>query len=82
MLMLYCLETYYEHSHDQRVIDLMGRYFKFQSSVPDDKFLTHYWQKMRGVTIFTVYTGFTTGLVTRLCCNWRTRFTGARPTGN
>jgi hypothetical protein len=56
MVMLYCLETYYEHSHDARVIDLMTRYFKFQLSVPDEKFLTHYWQKMRGGdNLYSVY---------------------------
>jgi hypothetical protein len=56
MLMMYCLETYYEHSHDQRVIDLMTRYFQYQLTVPDDKFLTHYWQKMRGGdNLYSVY---------------------------
>jgi hypothetical protein len=48
MLMLYCLETYYEHSHDGRVIDLMARYFKYQFTIPDNRLLTHYWQRMRG----------------------------------
>ena len=48
MIMLFCLESYYEQSHDQRVLDLMTKYFKHQLSVPDDKLLTHYWQKMRG----------------------------------
>ena len=48
MLMLFCLQSYYEHSHDQRVLDLMTKYFKYQLGVPDQKFLTHYWQKMRG----------------------------------
>jgi hypothetical protein len=56
MLMLFCLQTYYEHSHDPRVTDLMSRYFKYQLSVPDDKFLTHYWQKMRGGdNLYSVY---------------------------
>lgn len=56
MLMMYSLETYYDHSHDPRVINLMTRYFKYQLSVPDDKFLTHYWQKMRGGdNLYSVY---------------------------
>src|SRR5208282_693164 len=56
MLMTYCLETYYEHSHDQRVIDLLTKYFKYQLTAPDDKFLTHYWQKMRGGdNLYSVY---------------------------
>ena len=48
MTMMFCLETYYEHSHDQRVIDLMTKYFKYHLSLPDEQLLTHYWQKMRG----------------------------------
>jgi hypothetical protein len=56
MLMLYCLETYHEHSHDQRVLDLMTKYFRYQLSIPDDKFLTHSWQKMRGGdNLYSVY---------------------------
>jgi hypothetical protein len=48
MIMLYCLQSYYEYSGDQRVIDLMTNYFKFQMTVPDDKFLAPYWQRIRG----------------------------------
>ena len=50
MIMLYCLQSYYEYSNDERVIDLMTRYFKFQSEVPDSIFLSkkHYWQRIRG----------------------------------
>jgi hypothetical protein len=48
MLMLYCLQTYYERTSDSRVIDLMTKYFHYQLTVPDEKFLTHYWQRMRG----------------------------------
>lgn len=48
MIMLFCLQSYYEHTGDKRVIELMTRYFKYQLSVPDNEFLTHYWQKMRG----------------------------------
>ncbi|HUC83699.1 MAG TPA: beta-L-arabinofuranosidase domain-containing protein [Candidatus Acidoferrales bacterium] len=56
MLMMFCLETYYEHSADPRVIDLMTKYFKYQLTVPDEKFLTHYWQKMRGGdNLYSVY---------------------------
>ncbi|MGA2247565.1 MAG: beta-L-arabinofuranosidase domain-containing protein [Verrucomicrobiota bacterium] len=56
MLMLFCLETYYEHSADPRVLNLMTKYFKYQLTVPDDKFLTHYWQKMRGGdNLYSVY---------------------------
>lgn len=48
MIMLFCLQSYYEHSQDPRVLDLMTRYFKYQLTVPDRELLTHYWQKMRG----------------------------------
>ncbi|MDE3068649.1 MAG: glycoside hydrolase family 127 protein [Verrucomicrobiota bacterium] len=56
MLMMYCLETYYEHSRDRRVPELMTKYFRYQLTVPDDKFLTHFWQKMRGGdNLYSVY---------------------------
>jgi hypothetical protein len=50
MIMLYCLQSYYEYSGDDRVIDLMSNYFKFQLNVPDEEFLSasHYWQRVRG----------------------------------
>lgn len=48
MLMLFCFQTYYEKTSDPRVLDVMTKYFRFQNSLPDEKFLTHYWQKMRG----------------------------------
>ena len=48
MTMMFCLETYYEHSHDARVIDVMTKYFKYHLTIPDNQLLTHYWQKMRG----------------------------------
>lgn len=48
MLMLNCLQSYYEYSHDQRVIDLMTKYFRYQLALPDNEFLTEYWQHIRG----------------------------------
>ncbi|WP_215224180.1 beta-L-arabinofuranosidase domain-containing protein [Echinicola shivajiensis] len=48
MIMLYCLQSYYEYSHDERVIELMTKYFKYELSVPDENFLIGYWQKLRG----------------------------------
>ncbi len=48
MVMLYCLQSYYEYTDNPRVLELMSRYFRYQSTVPDDKMLTDYWQKMRG----------------------------------
>ena len=50
MIMLYCLQSYYEYSNDDRVIGMMTKYFKYQDSLPDDQLLsgTQYWQKLRG----------------------------------
>ncbi|NJN25277.1 MAG: hypothetical protein HC819_04505 [Cyclobacteriaceae bacterium] len=50
MIMLYCLQSYYEYSNDERVIKLMTNYFKYQLTVPDSLFLseTKYWQRIRG----------------------------------
>ncbi len=56
MIMLWCLQSYYEYSKDNRVIDLMTNYFKWQLSVPDDKFLKDYWENSRGGdNIYSVY---------------------------
>ncbi len=48
MIMLYCMQSYYEYSGDKQVLDVMGKYFKYQLSVPENKFLVGYWQKLRG----------------------------------
>ena len=50
MIMLYCLQSYYEYSGDERVITLMTNYFKYQLTVPDAVFLSEkkYWQRIRG----------------------------------
>lgn len=36
MIMLWCLQSYYEYSNDPRVIELMTDYFHWQLTVPDD----------------------------------------------
>lgn len=48
MIMLWILQSYYEHSGDERVITLMTNYFKWQMTIPDDKFLEDYWENSRG----------------------------------
>jgi len=48
MPMLWCLQSYYEYSKDARVINLMQKYFKWELSIPDDKFLQDYWENSRG----------------------------------
>lgn len=56
MIMLFCLQSWYEYSGDERVIDLMTRYFRYQATVPDEVLLTHYWQKMRGGdNLYSIY---------------------------
>lgn len=48
MPMLWCLQSYYEYSKDPRVISLMTKYFKWELTIPDDKFLEDYWENSRG----------------------------------
>ena len=49
MIMLYCLQSYYEFSNDKRVIDLMTKYFKFQNNLEDSALLAadKYWARRR-----------------------------------
>lgn len=56
MIMLWCLQSYYEYSNDKRVLDLMTNYFKWQLNYPDEKFLKNYWENSRGGdNIYSVY---------------------------
>ncbi len=56
MIMLYCLESYYEYTEDPRVLTLMTNFFKHQLTVPDDNMLSGYWDKMRGGdNIYSIY---------------------------
>ena len=48
MIMLWCLQSYYEYSNDSRVLDLMTNYFKWQLNLADEKFLEDYWENSRG----------------------------------
>ncbi|HLU49438.1 MAG TPA: beta-L-arabinofuranosidase domain-containing protein, partial [Planctomycetota bacterium] len=48
MIALFCLQDWYEYSGDARVIDLMTRYFRYLSRVPEERFLVGYWPSMRG----------------------------------
>lgn len=47
MIMLFCLQSFHEQTGDPRVIELMTRYFKYLTGVPEDRFLVGYWPKMR-----------------------------------
>lgn len=48
MIMLFCLQTYYERTSDPRVLRLMEKYFRYLASLPEEKFLVGYWPSMRG----------------------------------
>ena len=56
MLMLWCMQSYYEYSNDARVIPFMTKYFKWQMTVPDEKLLQIYWENSRGGdNLYSVY---------------------------
>jgi DUF1680 family protein len=48
MIMLYCLQTYFERTGDKRVPELMTKYFKYLANLPEEKMLVGYWPSMRG----------------------------------
>jgi hypothetical protein len=56
MIMLWCMQSYYEYSNDARVIPFMKKYFKWQTTVPDEKLLKLYWENSRGGdNLFSIY---------------------------
>lgn len=56
MVMLWCLQSYYDFSGDERVIPFMEKYFKWQSQIPDSAFLKDYWGNSRGGdNLYSVY---------------------------
>jgi len=56
MLMLFVLQSYYEYSNDPRVISHMTNYFKWQLTIPENDFLTDYWENSRGGdNLYSVY---------------------------
>jgi hypothetical protein len=56
MIMLFCLQNYYEFTNDERVIELMTNYMKYLANVPEDMFLVGYWPQMRGGDLlYSVY---------------------------
>ena len=56
MLVLFTLQDYYEYTIDQRVMTFMKNYFHFEMTVPDDKFLSSYWENSRGGdNLYSVY---------------------------
>ncbi|MES1218184.1 MAG: beta-L-arabinofuranosidase domain-containing protein [Bacteroidota bacterium] len=56
MLMLWCMQSYYEYSGDKRVIPFMTKYFKWQTTVPEDQLLKIYWENSRGGdNLYSIY---------------------------
>jgi hypothetical protein len=56
MLVLNIMQSWYEYSHDDRVIPFMTRYFKWELDYPDADFLHGYWPKIRaGDNLESVY---------------------------
>ncbi len=56
MIMLWCMQSYYEYSNDKRVLPFMAKYFKWQSTLPDDKLLQTYWENSRGGdNLYSIY---------------------------
>lgn len=56
MVMLACLQSYFEFTDDPRVLELMRRYFRWETTVPEEHFLPPYWQHQRaGDNLWSVY---------------------------
>lgn len=59
MIMLWCMQSYYEFTNDARIVDLMTKYFKWQLNLPDNLFLEDYWENSRGgdnlISIYWLY---------------------------
>ena len=48
MIMLWCMQSWYEYSRDPRVISFATKYFRWQDTIPENKFLKLYWENSRG----------------------------------
>lgn len=56
MIMLWCLQSYYEYSKDERVLSFMEKYFAWQHQLPEDKLLKDYWENSRGGdNLYSIY---------------------------
>ncbi|MEO8962400.1 MAG: beta-L-arabinofuranosidase domain-containing protein [Ginsengibacter sp.] len=56
MIMLWCLQSYFEYSNDVRVLPFMTKYFNWQSTVPDSILLKIYWENSRGGdNLYSIY---------------------------
>lgn len=56
MVMLWCLQSYYDRSGDERVLTFMQKYFNWEMQLPDSAFLKDYWGNSRGGdNLYSVY---------------------------
>lgn len=56
MIMLWCLQSYYEYFQDNRIIPFMTKYFQWQNAQPDSILLKDYWENSRGGdNLYSVY---------------------------
>ena len=56
MIMLFALQSYYEYSGDKRVPELMSKYFRWETTIPEKDLLVPYWQKQRAAdNLFSIY---------------------------
>ncbi|MDR0566488.1 MAG: glycoside hydrolase family 127 protein [Prevotellaceae bacterium] len=56
MIMLWCLQSWYEFSGDDRVVPFMTRYFRWENQLPDSLLLEDYWENSRGGdNLYSVY---------------------------
>lgn len=56
MIMLWCLQSYYDYSKDSRVLPFMEKYFNWEYNLPDSMFLKDYWENSRGGdNLYSVY---------------------------
>lgn len=56
MIMLWCLQSYYEFTNDERIIPFMTNYFRWQNELPDSLLLKDYWENSRGGdNLYSVY---------------------------
>ena len=47
MIMLFILQNWHEHTGDDRVPPLMTKYFRWETTIPDEDFLPPFWQQQR-----------------------------------
>ncbi len=56
MLMLWCMQSYYEYSSVPRVLTFMTRYFRWEMSVSEKQLLRTYWENSRaGDNLYSIY---------------------------